>query len=213
MLVIPVINCGQSDKECLRRRLSVIKELRSPWVEIDIADGVFAANQTWGQPADFEQSDLPPAIALHLMVGRPMDYLRAWKGRFKRAVIHIESNFDLEELIPLSQDQDFEIMWGLRPETGIERVEPFLNLGLAKRMVQLLSVPPGPSGQPMNPGTLTKIRVLKQTHPDVIIEIDGGVNLETAKLVKGAGADIIVSSSFIFNSSDPVSRYQQLNAV
>jgi ribulose-phosphate 3-epimerase len=81
------------------------------------------------------------------------------------------------------------------------------------RLFQVLAVQPGPSGQPFLSSVLEKIRFLREEHPDATIEVDGGINLETAKLVKEFGADTIVSSSYIFNSPDPKRAYQELSAV
>ena len=78
---------------------------------------------------------------------------------------------------------------------------------------QVLAVDPGRAGQGFQPVVLEKIKLLRQKAPNAKIEVDGGINLKTAALVKGAGADIVVSASYILNSDNPAERYRQLQSL
>ena len=100
-----------------------------------------------------------------------------------------------------------EVMLALNPETSIEEILPYLDSFL---FVQLLAVSPGPSGQDFNSLILEKIELLRERSLDIVIEVDGGMNLETAKAVKEAGTDIITSASYIFDSVNPAAAYELL---
>jgi len=78
---------------------------------------------------------------------------------------------------------------------------------------QVLAVNPGPAGQKFQHQALDKIRFLRSHYPESVIEVDGGINEETAHLARKAGADIVTSASYIFSSDDPAAAYQKLLAV
>lgn len=96
---------------------------------------------------------------------------------------------------------------------GINKENKSNNLVWGFKFVQLLAVNPGFSGQKFNKETIKKIKFLKKNYPKVVVEIDGGINPQTARLVKKAGADIINSGSYIFNSKNPKEAYQKLSGV
>jgi ribulose-phosphate 3-epimerase len=77
----------------------------------------------------------------------------------------------------------------------------------------VLAVQPGPAGQTFLPFVEEKIRFLREAVPDAIIEVDGGMNPDTARLVKVMGADTIVSSNYIFSAADPKKAYEELRAI
>jgi ribulose-phosphate 3-epimerase len=101
-------------------------------------------------------------------------------------------------------------MLSSKPESMEEDIAPYLK---HFHLFQVLAVQPGPAGQVFLPFVCEKIRFLREESPDAIIEIDGGMNPETARLVKDVGADTIVSSSYIFNAVDPKKAYEELCAI
>src|SRR6056297_2904899 len=147
MEIIPTINC--KDFNCLKRRLDISKEFGAGWVQIDISDGEFAGYETWNEPERFleeiDLSNLNYYIEVHLMVVDVEKYLENWlEAGVNRVIIHIESKFDLEEVLGLCQKYGAELMLSVTPETDIEDLFEYLD---KVKAVQILGVNPGPSGQ------------------------------------------------------------------
>ncbi len=225
MLVIPVINCP--DFKCVREKINKAIELGAEWVHIDVADGKFAKTKTWDNPEDLnslgdELGDLK--LEIHLMVLEPQAVIGDWlRCGASRIIVHFEALGDLptqaglpaqaggwEVICDKIEREGGELGLALNPETPTYVLTPYLK---AVSLVQLLAVEPGPVGQKFNPVIVEKLRELKQREPDLTVEIDGGVNLETAKLVREAGADIIVSASYIWGSENPREAFDKLMKV
>lgn len=207
MNIIPVINC--SDFECVKKRLQQIKELKCGWVHFDISDGKFAPTKTWNNPVEFFGFPISKNLKLevHLMVEKPEDYIDKWiAAGASRVFVHQEILFSK---IFRENLGECELGLALKPETPIEDLFPYLD---TIRFVLLLAVSPGCSGQKFQRTVLEKIKKLKNYDKTLLIEIDGGINLETAKLVKSAGADIAASASYIFESGNIVKAFRQLKS-
>ncbi len=210
MEIIPTINC--KDFNCLKRRLDISKEFGAGWVQIDISDGEFAGYETWNEPERFleeiDLSNLNYYIEVHLMVVDVEKYLENWlEAGVNRVIIHIESKFDLEEVLGLCQKYGAELMLSVTPETDIEDLFEYLD---KVKAVQILGVNPGPSGQFFQKDTFLRINTLLEKAPGVTIEVDGGVDDRIAKELKKRGVDIVASGSFIFDSPNPEKRYKIL---
>lgn len=212
MLVIPVVNMPTFDDALARVRLA---SSFSKWVHIDVSDGKYTKHLSWGSPEEFKKmlsSDNAfknMVFEIHLMVQNPETQLEDWlKAGARRFVIPEDAVADLGYVKILAKRYDAIILLSVDPAS--RKVTNKTNLFDS---FQVLAVPPGPAGQPFNNLALEKISFLRASFPNAKIEVDGGVNLETAKLVKDAGADIVVSASYIFDSLDPKKAYEELNAI
>lgn len=210
MQIIPGINC--SDSKCLREKIKKLEDVPSDWIHIDIADGKFAPIRTWNKPE--ELISLRQNIEVHLMVEDPEKEVDKWiKVGAKRIIIHLEvlkkGNSDkiLNYILEKCSENDMELGIALNPETSIDELIPYLDVFL---FVQILSVKPGFSGQEFNEEVIEKIEFLRERAPDIDIEVDGGVNPEVAKLVINAGANILVSTSYILENKDSVRAFNNL---
>ena len=206
MEVIPAINC--LDFDCVRQRLDQIKELDSNWAHLDVVDGKFASVKTWNNPKELIR--LQVNLEIHLMVNNPEEVIEDWfKAGVKRIIIHLETvnQEQLQNCIKTANEFNGEIGLAIKPDTTIEQLLPYLK---DISLVQILGVSPGWAGQEFQPQVIEKIKLLRDQAPNVKIEADGGMNLETAKLVEKAGADIVVSASYIFNNSNPQKAYASL---
>lgn len=214
MLTIPVINC--SDFIEVGRRLKISQELLSNvpphdrWIHIDVADGTFTKGYTtWRNAGDLANIKLDPNIKLeiHLMVNEPEQALDAWFALgISRLIFHLETTASLEVIVAACHSKGVEPMLALSPETTVPHALPYIA-GLPG--CQLLAVHPGPAGQPFQEPTLEKVKTLRQRFPELIIEVDGGVTLETAPKIKAAGASQIVAGSSIFEAEDPVAVFKK----
>ncbi len=198
MKLIPTIN-EESFKE-IKRKIEIITPF-TDWVQIDVSDNTFTPHLTWNNPEDLLSIETNLNIEIHLMIDDPEKLLERWFKipQVRRVIIHYEATDDVEKNIEISQKYGKELGLAITPETGWE----LLNKHFDKiNFVQMLAVNPGLAGQDFNPRILNKIKTLKEYKKNVIIEVDGGVNLNIAKSLKEVGADIINSSSFIFKNPD-----------
>ncbi len=213
MLVIPVINCP--DFGCVREKINKAIELGAEWVHIDVADGKFTKIKTWNDPEDLdslgdELGDLK--LEIHLMVLDPQAVIGDWlRAGANRIIIHFEALKDSWEIICDKVEREGrELGLAINPETPTHVLTPYLK---AVSLVQLLAVSPGPAGQKFDPAIIDKLKELKRREPDLIVEIDGGINFETAKALKSAGADVITSASYIWGSGNPREAFDKLRKV
>lgn len=145
------------------------------------------------------------------MVENPDEVFESWfKAGAKRIIVHLESVKNPEAISEIAKSYDAEVMLAILPDTSAEKLLPY-----AKRFqyFQILCVSPGPSGQKFHEACLGKVKFLQEKLPGATIEVDGGINLETDRLAKDAGADILVSGAYILNSSDPEKAYKELSLI
>ncbi|MEK7634336.1 MAG: hypothetical protein AAB396_00405, partial [Patescibacteria group bacterium] len=205
MQIIPAINCA--DFECVKEKLQKIEEIGAGWAHIDVADGIFTPHKTWVNLKDLlgiknQLSNIN--LEIHLMIENPESVIDDWvKAGIKRIIIHIEAIniVKFKKLISRLAGQNIKIGLAINPKTPIENIVSYLSAtaSSSKRFVQILAVDPGLSGQKFQLQVLEKIKFLKKNYPDVVVEADGGINLETAEICKSAGADILVSFSYIWD--------------
>lgn len=228
MKIIPAINC--QDFNCVKEKLQKFAEFAPPvggWAQIDIADGKFTPHKTWNNPQ--ELSDIRGQLSdinleIHLMVENPQDVIDDWmKTGAKRIIVHFESLAKAADKNPLNDLSDIlnfilekrgakniEIGLALTPKTSVEKIISYLD---KINFIQILAVEPGLAGQQFQASVLDKIKFLKNLDgrfTDIIIEVDGGINFETAKLCKEAGADILAVASYIWDSQNPKAAFEEL---
>ncbi len=217
MLIIPSINetTLAEVQEKLHKAESFLR--RGDWIQLDIADGVFTDRRTWGAPDELATLRTSLCLELHLMIAEPertlpqyLDVLRDVTSAPTRVIVQYEAMRDPGYILAQCREQGVMPGLSLAPDTDPE----FLKLYLRDfSFLNLLAVPPAPSGQRFLPSVIPKIQLLKAQNPHVIIEVDGGITPETARLVKDAGADAVVSGSSIFESPSPREAYEELRYI
>ena len=213
--VIPAINCPLGDVACVEEKMKIVEPFAAR-VHLDVADGKFTFNKTWGDPKQFSifNSQFPKIEwEIHLMAEEPEQILPAWIGTgAKRVNVHIET-FDAASaarMVGAAKTAGVEMMFSMNPETPAESMRQYFKLCSA---FQVLAVRPGLAGQKFLPLVLYKVEFLRREVPDATIEVDGGINPETARLSREAGADIVVAASYIFDSVDPAAAYKALSEI
>lgn len=212
MEVIPAIN--EKIFEEVVKKIKIAEEFlpADAWIHIDVADGIFTPNKTWNNPDDLANLKTKLKLEVHLMVEKPEQQIENWlKVGVKRLVIHLEAftepNFILSEV----KKYNAEIVLSANPVTSADAISLYLG---SFDFFQILAVDPGLAGQKFQEKVLEKIKFLRSRNPAVKIEIDGGIDLITAKIVKASGADIIVSASYIFNNpAGPTAAYNELKLI
>ncbi|HVN26230.1 MAG TPA: hypothetical protein VMT99_01065 [Candidatus Paceibacterota bacterium] len=213
MHVIPSVNC--EDEACARKKIETLRGFlpEGSFVHGDVTDGAFSSYKIWNHPHGWSRLGAPYLLEVHLMVELPLDYAEDWfAAGARRLIVHVEtlSRDVLHSLRQVADRYRGELMLTSRPETHYLELEPYVR---EFTLFEVLSVNPGAPGQAFLPVTLEKIRFLREVSPDATIEVDGGVNLETAKLVKSAGADTLVTTHYLFDSPDPAAAFRALEEI
>lgn len=167
------------------------------WAQLDVMDGKFVENITWNNPSDLKELETSLKLEAHLMVEKPEEVVDDWiKSGVKRIIIHYESTKQLDEIIKKIQDTGLEAGIAVNPKTSVDVLKSNVSTFL------VMTVNPGRGGQEFLEETLEKIKILREKYKNVKIEVDGGINLETAPKVVQAGANILAVGSTIFKSED-----------
>ena len=186
----------------------VLKELEEAGVElihIDVMDGAFVPNISIGFPiidSIAKHTDLP--LDVHLMIERPQLYIDRFAKHAERITIHFESDCDVKETLQQIRDNGVKAAVSVKPKTPVSEIYPYLDM---VDMVLIMSVEPGFGGQSYISSATDKIAELRAECNrrglfDMDIQVDGGINLETAPIAAHAGANILVAGSAICNAAD-----------
>ena len=197
----------------LQRDIEMLNASECDWYHLDVMDGVFVPNISFGFPvmqAMAKHATKP--LDVHLMIVQPEKFIKEVKALGARVMnVHYEACTHLHRVIQAIKAEGMLAGVTLNPHTPVsvlEEIAPDLDL------VMLMSVNPGFGGQKFIPSMVEKppkLRaVLDRTGSKALIEVDGGVNRETGKLLVEAGADVLVAGSAIFGASDPVAEVAAL---
>jgi ribulose-phosphate 3-epimerase len=176
-------------------------------------DGVFVPNISFGIPvteAIYKHAKKP--LDVHLMIVEPDRYLEAFKKAGASIIsVHLEACNHLHRTLQAIKELGCKAGVALNPHTSVHLLEDVM---MDIDLVCLMSVNPGFGGQKFIHSTLQKVeklkRLIQEKQASTLIEIDGGVNLETGKLLSDAGADALVAGSFVFNSKEPTKTIADL---
>lgn len=180
------------------------------YVQIDIMDGKFVPSHSISSEHLIQY---PPTVTweAHLMVLNPEKQFAGFKQAGARKVIfHYESTSNPEEVVNIARSLDLEVGLAVNPETSVSSILP---LSSVIDSVLFLSVHPGYYGAKFIPETLEKVVSLRQSLPDMLISIDGGIKENNIALVAQTGVNEICVGSAIFSQSDPAESYRRLLAI
>lgn len=170
------------------------------WIHLDVMDGHFVPNLTLGPPAVVS---LRPVTRLpldvHLMITDPEQYAPQFiEAGADRITFHAEAVRDLPRMVRLVRSMGAKVGVALRPQTSIDLLRPCLE---EMDLALLMTVNPGFGGQLFMPEVLPKIEGLRKIY-DRHIQVDGGINRETAASSRSAGADVMVAGTYLFRAAD-----------
>ena len=189
----------------LAEEITKVVNAGAEYVHIDVMDGHFVPNISIGVPVVQSIRKVTDAVFdCHLMISNPVDYVDAFiKAGADLISFHVESNSDISETIKKITSAGKKAALVVKPKTSVDVVYPYLK---DISMVLIMTVEPGFGGQNFMADMLPKIKALRQEIErqglNVDIQVDGGVDSETAVLCKDAGANVLVAGSYIFKSPD-----------
>ncbi len=198
----------------LEKEMAWFNQSTADWLHIDIMDGVFVPNISFGFPVlEHVARICNKPLDVHLMIVQPEKFIDEVKALGAYIMnVQYEACPHLHRVIGQIHEAGMKAGVTLNPATPVSVLEDIAaNLDL----VLLMSVNPGFGGQKFIPHTLKKVTALRQllqrTGSSALIEVDGGVNLETGRLLKAAGADVLVAGSHIFSAPDPAAACKALS--
>ncbi|MFC2090206.1 ribulose-phosphate 3-epimerase [Bacteroidota bacterium] len=190
----------------LKKNIRMLNESEADWIHLDIMDGVFVPNLTFGFPIIKQiKSVAEKPLDVHLMIVHPEKYLERYKEVGADILtVHYEACDDLSATLSEIKSLGMKASVSVKPATPVEVLEPFLH---QLEMVLIMTVEPGYGGQAFIEASYERIRQLKaliqKAGSQTLIEVDGGVGPDNLKQLKEAGVDVFVVGTTIFKNEDP----------
>ena len=186
----------------LGEAIHMVEESEAEWVHCDIMDGHFVPNISYGIPVvKAVRPATKKVVDCHLMIEHPELYVGAFADAGADMItVHQEACTHLDRQGAQIHDLGCRAGVALNPATPVETLVDILH---AVDMVLIMSVNPGFGGQKFIPRALDKVRRLRALAPDLLIQVDGGVNAETGAQLVAAGADVLVAGSYVFGAAEP----------
>lgn len=197
----------------LGRDIEMLNQSKAEWIHLDIMDGLFVPNISFGLPVvQAIRKATTKTLDVHLMIEQPERYITAFADAGADVLtLHYEASRHLHRAMQQIRDAGMKAGVVLNPHTPVELLQdllPYLDL------VLLMSVNPGFGGQKFIPQILDKTvrlkKMIEKRGLEVLIEVDGGVNAETAAQLFDAGADALVAGSYVFGSENPQKTIERL---
>lgn len=198
----------------LGSEVQMLQESKAQWIHIDVMDGVFVPNISFGFPViDAIKKHTDKFLDVHLMIVQPEKYLEQFAQAGAHMItVHLEACPHIHRTIQQIKSLGCQAGVAINPGTPVHALQDILaDIDL----VLIMSVNPGFGGQKFIPNAISKTKEVAQMakeagNPTVYIEIDGGVSLSNAPALIEAGANALVAGSFVFNSKDPKETISQL---
>ncbi|WP_321279272.1 ribulose-phosphate 3-epimerase [Marinifilum fragile] len=197
----------------LKADIEMVNKSEADWFHLDIMDGVFVPNISYGLPVVQQINKIAEKpLDVHLMIIDPDRYVEAFqKAGADYLTVHYEACTHLHRTVQNIKQHGMKAGVSLNPHTPVAVLEDIIQ---DLDLVLLMSVNPGFGGQSFIENTYKKVKQLKkliaEQNANTIIEIDGGVNLDTGKKLLEAGADALVAGSFVFGADDPTQTISNL---
>lgn len=197
----------------LQRDLEVINRSEADWLHIDIMDGVFVPNISYGFPVlDAVKKHTTKPLDVHLMIVQPERYINEFaKVGAASITVHYEACTHLHRTLAQIREAGCRAGVALNMQTPVDALVDVLDM---IDLVLIMTINPGFGGQKLIPLSIEKVRKLRRLLDDhaskALIEVDGGITLSNATTLVDAGADVLVAGTSVFGAEDPIAAIHQL---
>ena len=194
--------------------IEMINNSRADYLHLDVMDGVFVPNISFGFPVmQAVASQCRKPLDVHLMIVEPQKWISQVRDLGAEIMnVHQEACLHLHRTVQAIHDAGMKAGVTLCPATPVNTLVDIIE---DLDLVLIMSVNPGFGGQPFIPHSVRKVaelrRLIDSSGSKALIEVDGGVNLKTGRMLAEAGADILVAGSFVFNAEDPKATIESLS--
>ena len=191
-----------ADFSNLERDIKLVEKAGADWIHVDVMDGHFVPNITIGVPvvnSIRKITNLP--LDVHLMIENPEKYVEPFaKAGADIITFHLEASNNINNTIEKIKSYGLKAGLSIKPKTPAEKVFPYLN---DADMILVMTVEPGFGGQKFMADCAEKIKTIKdKTQNNLIIQVDGGINAETARICTSYGANSLVAGNYIYKSEN-----------
>ena len=197
----------------LQRDLEMINKSEADWFHIDIMDGVFVPNISYGMPVlEAINKHAKKTIDVHLMIVNPDRYIKEFAALGANNLsVHYEACTHLHRTLQAIKAEGMKAGVAINPHTPVDLLEDVIN---DIHLVCLMSVNPGFGGQSFIENTFQKVKklekIIDRNNASTLIEVDGGVTDKNAAQLVEAGADVLVAGSFVFKAENPTQTIKEL---
>lgn len=206
--IYPSINCD--NEACFAQRINDAHTFleRGSWLHVDVSDPAYSQIHSFVSKEVLHEWNNTLSFEAHCMVPWERVLEEQWfELGCKRLLFHVDVVQDWQAVIKKGAEHDVEIGAVIQHEKEIPHIPEKITT------IEVLTVPPGPSGQIFNANALSTISALRTARPDGTILVDGGVDTKTGMLAKEAGADVLVAGSFIWSAQNPQEAYTTLQKI
>ena len=214
MIISPsILSCDFGN---IQSEVEMLNQSKADWIHIDEMDGIFVPNIAFGFPVlEAIKKNASKVLDVHLMIEKPDEYIPEFAQKGADIItFHLEASRHAHRTVQLIKSFGIKAGIAINPHTPVNFLSEIIH---ELDLVLIMSVNPGFGGQKFINATIDKVKQTKELidrkGSSALIEIDGGVNVENAKLLKEAGANALVAGSFVFNSKNPIETIQQLKSI
>ncbi len=214
MIVSPSILAA--DFNALDQEMKKVNDSSCEWVHLDVMDGKFVPNTTFDEKLVKKLRPISNKVFdVHLMVEKPVEHvMKYYEAGADYVTFHLEACENIKEVLETLKNQNLKVGLSIKPATSVTVLDEFLPY---LDLILVMSVEPGKGGQKFMDSCLDKIDYLvkkrSENNYSYLVEVDGGINLDTAKLVKQVGCDAVVAGTYLFKNENFIKATKELGEI